>query len=103
MRKLGNLQLEVLLAAVAAGRGVTASKIYDRIADANGKEDTPSFAPIYTTIMRLSDKGFLTLETGKDDKGRERKFFTVSAEGRSAIERSTKTMKALSAPSFAPG
>ncbi|HEX6375039.1 MAG TPA: helix-turn-helix transcriptional regulator [Allosphingosinicella sp.] len=103
MRKLGNLQLEVLLAAVVAGRRVTASRIYDKIADANGKEDTPGFAPVYTTVMRLADKGFLTLEAGEDETGRQRKLFTVSAEGRSAIERSTKTMRALNAPGFAPG
>jgi DNA-binding PadR family transcriptional regulator len=103
MSNLAKLQECVLLASVQAGQRAMATAIYDRIADAHGPTHTPAFGAIYTTITRLAAKGLLKEETGKDEAGRPRRLFSITAEGRSALQRSAQTMIALGAPAFASG
>lgn len=92
---LGKLEEEVLLAAIQAGEGALPSEIYTRIEAAAGDRRMPAFGAVYTTLGRMVTKGLLIEKTKKDVANRNRRAFTVSAEGRLALRESMRRIRSL--------
>jgi PadR family transcriptional regulator, regulatory protein PadR len=89
---LGKLEELVLLGLMRAGTDVMASDVYEKIHDVLGSKNT-SFGAVFTTLDRLVDKKFVTrkeLAPSEATKGRVRRIYTISGEGRLALTASVK-------------
>lgn len=99
---IGKMEELVLLAAIRIGPEAVPSEIYQAIDQASGSDmKSPAFGAIYTTLTRMGAKGLLAAGSKKDEMGRVRKTFTVTAEGRSALAEAVNVSHALGAPQFA--
>jgi DNA-binding PadR family transcriptional regulator len=79
---IGKLEELTLMAALRAGSEALPSEIYQRV---QGGQKSAAFGAVYTTLTRLTVKGFLKETVRRDDAGRERRAFTISAGGRAAL------------------
>jgi DNA-binding PadR family transcriptional regulator len=93
---LGKLEEEVLLAALQGHQASLASEIYERMdAIARDKRKLPAFGAVYTTLGRLTAKGFLVEKAKVDNHGRSRRVFLVSAQGQDVLNESMHRIRAL--------
>ncbi len=97
---LGKTEELVMMAAHKAGPRSTASEIYQTLESVIGKSS--AFGAIFTTLDRLSKKGFLKFELGavrKDYGNKAPREFTITGEGISALRESiavTEKMRKVS-------
>lgn len=93
---LGKLEETILLATLRAGEKAVPSSIHGVMVESvQPGEREPAFGAVYTTLARMSDKGLLSTGTMTDEKGRARKTFTVTAQGRRALDASLQMTKRL--------
>ncbi len=84
---IGKMEEVVLLATIRAGEKAVPSVIYEQIiASTPPGEKEPAFGAVYTTITRMAGKGMLSQTKTTDERGRERKCFTVTAAGSRSLQ-----------------
>ncbi len=106
---LGKTEELVMMAAHKAGPKSTASEIYQTLENVIGK--TTAFGAIFTTLDRLSKKGFLKFELGavrKDYGNKAPREYSITGEGMLALRESiavTERMRceAMTAPNIHGG
>jgi hypothetical protein len=79
---IGKLEELTLLACLRAGAEALPSSIYERVLTG---QKSAAFGAVYTTLTRLRDKKFLEEGAKVDGAGRERRTFTITGSGRSAL------------------
>ena len=79
---VGKLEELVLAAAIRAGENALASEIFERLVI--GKPDA-AFGAVYTTLTRLTTKGYVEERKKTDEAGRDRRTFSVTGIGRLAL------------------
>lgn len=90
---IGKFEELVLLALVRAGPNSNAAKVYS-VMDRR-IEKVPQFAALYTALDRLSRKGLITERDSDAAAGRPRRLFTISGEGRRALDEAINASRAL--------
>jgi len=80
---IGKLEELTLLACIRAGDDALPSAIYRRLL---AGQKNAAFGAIYTTLGRMADKKLVAESTTIDDHGRERRTFTITGEGRTALQ-----------------
>ena len=90
----------VLLAALSAGDRSPAAKIYQVLEGALEKGVSP-FGAIYTTLDRMASKGWIDVDLVDDQKGRPRKHFSVTAEGKAVLRDGLRASSELGVARFA--
>lgn len=93
---LGKLEEVIIMATLRSGGNAMPSAIYDIIvgSTAPGTKEQ-AFGAVYTTLNRMAAKNLLTAGTVVDEKGRERKTFTVTAAGQRALQESLHPINVL--------
>lgn len=79
---IGKLEELTLLACLRAGEDALPSAIYERVLSG---QKTAAFGAVYTTLTRLRDKKFLAEGAKVDSAGRDRRTFTITGTGRTAL------------------
>jgi PadR family transcriptional regulator PadR len=93
---LGKLEEVIVMATLRTGGNAVPSAIYEKIvASTSPGSKEPAFGAVYTTLTRMAAKRLLTAGTTTDEKGRERKTFTVTAAGQRALQESLHPINAL--------
>jgi DNA-binding PadR family transcriptional regulator len=101
---IGKLEEIVLLAALKVGAEALPSAIYEQVVDTTPDgHRAPAFGAVYTTLNRMADKKMLVLGATRDARGRERRTFTVSASGQSALQAGVRQVIALGGLAWAGG
>jgi PadR family transcriptional regulator PadR len=98
MDYLGEFELTVMLAVLRLGANAYGMTIRREIVDVASR--SASLGAVYTTLVRLEDKGFLSSavgETTEERGGRAKKYFRVTASGAGAVKRSLKSTDAMKA------
>jgi PadR family transcriptional regulator PadR len=93
---VGEFERAVLLAVIRLGDEAYGVRIRDHLEEALGRRI--SFGAVYTTLDRLLEKGLVSARVGDPTPqrgGRAKKFFTVLAPGRRALERARETSEAI--------
>ena len=85
---LGKFEELILLALIRVGPDQPASAIFEVITDRLNQEK--SFGAVYTTLDRMVDKKYIKVSSPKvsSGKGKKRRYFTISGEGRAALSQS---------------
>ena len=89
---IGKFEELALLALIKAGPKSHAAKVYD-VLDAS-LEKTPAFAALYTALDRMTKKGFVS-ETVDDSDKRGKRLFTITGEGRKALDEAFNATRAV--------
>lgn len=93
---IGKLEEIVLLATIKVGANAMPSAIYEQVVATTPEgERAPMFAAVYTTLNRMAEKKMLILGSTKDERGRDRRTFTVSASGQRALQAGVQQTMAL--------
>lgn len=84
---LGEFEEVVLLTVAILNEGAYGVSITQEIEQRTGRN--VGFSTVHTTLQRLEEKGFLSSEMGgatAERGGRRKRFFTVTAAGRKALQ-----------------
>ncbi|MVM31237.1 PadR family transcriptional regulator [Spirosoma sp. HMF4905] len=84
---LGEFEEIVLLTVAVLGESAYGVTVTQEIEQKTGR--TVGFSTVHTTLQRLGEKGFLSSEMGgatAERGGRRKRFFTVTAAGRRALQ-----------------
>ena len=84
---LGEFEEVVLLTVAILGEGAYGVSVTQEIEQRTGR--TVGFSTVHTTLQRLAEKGFLSSQMGgatAERGGRRKRFFTVTAAGRKALQ-----------------
>lgn len=102
---LGEFEEFVLLAIFKLGKEAYGVPIAEAIEDATGKR--VSTGALYTTLSRLEEKNFISSWMGESTAergGRAKKYFSLEAAGKDALEQSNRGRQRLGAePMFGLG
>ncbi len=93
---IGSFEQMVLLAVVRLGDRAYGMAIREEIAERTGRQ--ASLGAVYATLDRLTAKGFLKVGSGPGGAirgGRPRRFFTMRAPGRRALEASLESLQRM--------
>ncbi|MFI5243852.1 MAG: PadR family transcriptional regulator [Gemmatimonadales bacterium] len=93
---LGELEQLVLLAIARLGDDAYGVTIRREIAT-RARRDL-AFGSVYTTLARLEEKGLVSSRLGDptpERGGRRKKHFAMSADGRRALQRSLRAIRAM--------
>ena len=101
---IGKFEEIVLLATLKAGANAVPSTIYEHIvATTPDGQRAPAFGAVYTTLNRMAEKKMLILGAMVDEKGRDRRTFTVSASGKSELRAGVQQTFSLGGLAWAGG
>lgn len=75
----------ILLSVLARGESYGYA-IMQRMHDLSNGEIAWKDGTLYPVLHRLEDAGFVTSRWGESDSGRRRKYYAITAKGRSALE-----------------
>ncbi|QDK79055.1 PadR family transcriptional regulator [Spirosoma sp. KCTC 42546] len=84
---LGEFEEVVLLTVAVLDEGAYGVNITQEIEQKTGR--SVGFSTVHTTLQRLEEKGFLSSQMGgatAERGGRRKRFFTVTAAGRKALQ-----------------
>ena len=99
---IGKFEEHCLLALLRAGPSATASQIYNVLEDKIG--DGFKFGAVYTTNDRMAQKKWVAVENREPEGGgRTRRYFTITGEGRKALDQSLSETSKLSSGLGLPG
>lgn len=93
---LGELEHQVLLAVVRLGEGAYSASIVLELEDRTGREVAP--AAVYIALRRLEEKGLagsVLRNASPEEGGRERRYFSVTPEGRALLRESRRRLVSL--------
>lgn len=91
---IGKFEELALLALIRAGPASHAAKVYNALEA--GLQKAPQFAALYTALDRLAKKGMVTETKDKADP-RGKRLFTITSEGRAALDEALRAAAALGA------
>lgn len=94
---LGEFEQLILLAILNVNNRAYGTEIATTILEKGQREVT--LGALYTSLTRLQTKGLVASEMGEataERGGRAKKYFTVTAQGQSAIKRSLSLIKNMS-------
>lgn len=94
---LGEFEQLILLAILNINNRAYGTEIATTILEKGQREVT--LGALYTSLTRLQTKGLVSSEMGEataERGGRAKKYFTVTAQGQSAIKRSLSLIKNMS-------
>jgi DNA-binding PadR family transcriptional regulator len=89
---LGEFEHRVLLALLRQGAEGYSVPIVAELEERTGRDVAP--AAVYIALRRLEDKGIVSSElrhAPPDEGGRERRYFTVTAEGRERLREARRS------------
>ncbi len=89
--KLGAFEELVLLAVGSLGEDAYGVSVKELLKEKTGK--SPSIGALHSALYRLEDKGCLKSNEGgatSERGGRRKKFYTLTAAGRNALEEANK-------------
>lgn len=89
---IGKFEELVLLALLKSGPKSHAAKIYEVLEAA--LPDTTAFAACYTALDRMTKKGMIS-ETKDEDDRRSKRLFTITGEGRRALDEAVNATRAI--------
>ena len=84
---LGEFEEVVLLTVAILDEGAYGVSVTQEIEQRTGR--SVGFSTVHTTLQRLAEKGFLSSQMGgatAERGGRRKRFFTVTAAGRKALQ-----------------
>jgi|GEM_PF-2557815 len=90
---IGKFEELTLLALLRTGPDAHAAKVYKEMETKLGK--VPKFAALYTALDRLAKKGLVKECQSGADEGRPKRLFTISGEGRRALDEAINATRAL--------
>lgn len=93
---LGEFEQFLLLAILRLGENAYGSTIRQLLAEAINRDVT--IGALYTTLERLEKKGLVESRMGEatsERGGRAKKYFSVSAQGQSALKRSKQALASM--------
>lgn len=101
---LGKLEETIIMATLRSGGNAFPSAIYEKVVSAtpSGSKE-PAFGAVYTTLNRMAAKKLLLCGAMVDEKGRDRKTFSVSATGQRALQESLHSINVLGGHQLAGG
>jgi DNA-binding PadR family transcriptional regulator len=91
---IGKFEELTLLALLKAGTHAPAAKVYG-VLEATQAKVAP-FAALYTALDRMVKKGLISETKDETDK-RSRRLFTITGEGRRALDEAVNATQALNA------
>lgn len=91
---IGKFEEITLSALIKAGPRSHAAKVYGILEITQRK--APPFAALYTALDRMAKKGLVS-ETKDDDDPRAKRLFTITGEGRRALEEAVNATRAIEA------
>ncbi|OLP44615.1 PadR family transcriptional regulator [Rhizobium oryziradicis] len=89
---IGKFEELTLLSLLRAGPDSPAAKIYDVLE--TGLQSPPAFAALYTALDRMTKKGMIS-ETQDTSGKRPKRLFTMTAEGRRALDESMNATRSI--------
>lgn len=92
---IGKFEELTLLALMRAGPHSHAAKVFGVLE--SSLEKPVQFAALYTALDRMTKKGMVSETKDADDK-RAKRLFTITGEGRRAVDESVNATKALLQP-----
>jgi len=102
---LGEFEVYVLSAMIAAGDDSYGVRVHERVEEFTSRDVAQG--AVYTTLMRLEEKGLVTSQLGEatpERGGRAKRFYTVEASGQKALSDTLNSIYRVSrAISFAGG
>lgn len=93
---LGEFEILVLAAVLRLGDEAYGAAVYRELESRCGRR--VSMGAVYTTLSRLEDKGLVTSRMGEPSPvrgGRAKRFFTIQAAGKEALEASASALMSL--------
>ena len=91
---IGKFEELTLLALIKAGSEAPVAKVYG-VMEATQEKVAP-FAALYTALDRMVKKGMISETKDESDK-RARRLFTITGEGRRALDEAVNATQALNA------
>lgn len=89
---IGKFEELTLLALIRAGPRSNAAKVYNVFEE--NLQSAPQFAALYTALDRLAKKRLIS-EDSDDSTGRKMRRFTITGEGRKAVDESVNATRAI--------
>lgn len=96
---IGKFEELTLLALVRAGPESHAARVYN-IFEAS-LDKTPQFAALYTALDRLAKKGLVS-ESKSESDPRNKRLFTITGEGRAALDEAINASRRIGAFDMLP-
>ena len=96
MSALGEFEQFVLLALIHLVPEAYGVAVRDEIEERTGRHVT--LGAVYTTLLRLEDKGFVASRVGEptpERGGRRKKFYRPTAAGRAALKASLEALRGM--------
>lgn len=90
---IGKFEELTLLTLVRTGPDAHAAKVYKEMESKLGK--VPKFAALYTALDRLAKKGLVKECRSDAGEGRPKRLFTITGEGRRALDEAVNATRAL--------
>ena len=93
---LGEFEQLVMLAVARLGDEAYGASIWEAIVRRSGRDVT--LGTVYKTLIRLEDKRLLRAEFGEPTPqrgGRRKKYYSLSPDGRHALERSLRAIRRM--------
>jgi len=81
------------MALIRAGQDSTASTVFEVLT--NRLEKEKSFGAMYTTLDRLVDKKFIAVSSPTVSKGKRRRYFSITGEGKRALSQSMRLTESM--------
>ncbi|CAN7506174.1 PadR family transcriptional regulator [Pararhizobium sp. LjRoot238] len=89
---IGKFEELTLIALIKAGPRVHAARVHD-VLEAS-MEKSPPFAALYTALDRMTKKGMIS-ETKDENDSRGKRLFTITGEGRRALDEAVNATRAV--------
>lgn len=90
---IGKFEELTLLALMKAGPDSHAAKVYAAMEEKLGK--VPNFAALYTALDRMAKKKLVTERQSSGKHGRAKRLFTISGEGRHALDEAVNASRSF--------
>lgn len=90
---IGKFEELTLLALIKAGPDSHAAKVYAAMEEKLGK--MPNFAALYTALDRMTKKRLVKERQSSGTNGRAKRLFTITGEGRRALDESVNASRSL--------
>jgi DNA-binding PadR family transcriptional regulator len=98
---IGKFEELTLLALMKAGPDAHAAKVYGVMEERLGK--IPNFAALYTALDRMTKKKLIRERRSGAGDGKPKRLFTITAEGRRALDEAVNATRVLMEPGLARG
>lgn len=92
---IGKNEELVLLSVLKCSGESTPADVYKRIVDVPNTKWRPAFGAVYTTLGRLAGKGLLSENIKSIENDKERKFYEITLQGRTALIEASQPYFAL--------